>query len=460
MPNPLPGSPDVERALLAVLMRDGLPLPEGLRPFHFSDPRHADIARAIASLTENGSKPDELVVADTLEARNLPVDRHFVFGLGLDSASSVFNPDWSRIIIRDWNVARIVTAAQRAAVEAQRPGADPVEIAEQQRALLRAIDAEGVVGAKKGEKADDDDTEIMTGSALLAFDPDNDPDCLIGRRWLCKGGSLILVGQAGTGKSSLAMSLAINLATFRPWFGITAKGPLRVLITQAENDFGDVAESFRGAVAGAKLTAPELEQLEENLLITRNVSAVGPRFIPMLEALIVKHRAQFVIVDPILSFCGIDVSDQREVTQFLRMELNPMLKRTGCVLCAMAHTPKPRSSGDRDGETQADLAYSMQGSAEWANYFREVGCLFRQQGDAPVFKLSFTKRKARSGMRNALGDYANDIFIRHSREPGQIRWEYATTDEIAPKASTPTSTDRPKAQKTPSEAPQKPFRLG
>lgn len=459
MPNPLPGSPDVERALLAVLMRDGLHLPDGLRPFHFSDPRHADIARAIDAVADQGGKPDELIVADTLEKLGLPVDRHFVFGLGLDTASTIFNPDWARIIIRDWNILRIVNAAQRAAAEAQRPGADPVEIAEQQKALLNAIEAEGVVDAQGAAKPDDD-TEVMTSADLLAFDPDNDPDCLIGRRWLCKGGSLILVGQAGTGKSSLAMSLAIHLATFRPWFGITAKRALRVLITQAENDFGDTAEQYRGAIAGAKLTPPELAQLDENLLITRNVSAVGPRFVPMLEALIVKHRADFVIVDPILSFCGIDVSDQKEVTHFLRMELNPMLKRTGCVLCAMAHTPKPRSAGDRDGETQADLAYSMQGSAEWANYFREVGTLFRQQGDAPVFKLSFTKRKARSGMRNALGDYANDIFIRHAREPGQIRWEYASTDEIAPKASTPPQADRPKAQKAPSEGPQKPFRLG
>jgi RecA-family ATPase len=455
MPNPLPGSPDVERYLLGVLLRDAAPFPPALRPDDLLEPRHRDVAEAMLQVESGGQPADELTASEMARMRGLNVGAHEISALVADVRDSIFNPDWVTIVARDAKLRRLIYASERAASLARQPGANPD--------ALRAAASKDL--AEIGQLDDpavkaDDDTEIMTGSALLAFDPDNDPDCLIGRRWLCKGGSLILVGQAGTGKSSLAMSLAINLATFRPWFGITAKGPLRVLITQAENDFGDVSESFRGAVAGAKLTAPELEQLEENLLITRNVSAVGPRFIPMLEALIVKHRAQFVIVDPILSFCGIDVSDQREVTQFLRMELNPMLKRTGCVLCAMAHTPKPRSSGDRDGETQADLAYSMQGSAEWANYFREVGCLFRQQGDAPVFKLSFTKRKARSGMRNALGDYANDIFIRHAREPGQIRWEYATTDEIAPKASTPTSNDRPKAQKTPAEGPQKPFRLG
>lgn len=456
MPTPLPTSPDVERALLAALMREGQPLPDGLRPFHFNDPRHRDIARAIDTLAGEAAKIDELVVADKTAALGSPVDRVFIFGLGIDNESNVLNPDWSRIIIRDWNIGRIVTAATRAAEEARLPGADPIEIAENQRLLLKAIKADGIDTSNKTAAAPE--TEIMGHDDLLAFDADNDPNCVIGRRWLCKGGSLILVGQAGTGKSSLMMGLAVALATKRPWFGIEAKAALRVGILQAENDFGDTAEQYRGAVAGANLHPPEIKLLSENLVICRNVTATGPRFPELMEQLIRKHDLQFLFVDPILSFAGIDVSDQKEVTEFLRMQVNPVLKATGCILCAMAHTPKPRSAGDRDGETQADLAYAMQGSSEWSNYFREVGCLFRQQGEAPIFKLSFTKRKARSGMRNVLGDYASEIYIRHAREPGVIKWEYASTDEIAPKAID--ARQPAKGPKTPLEGSQKPVRLG
>jgi RecA-family ATPase len=455
MPNPLPGSPDVERYLLGALLRDAAPFPPSLRADDFLEPLHQDIALAMLEVEAGGKNADELTASEMARMRGLKVGAHEINGIVKAVGESLFNPDWVTIISRDAKLRQVIEAANRAAEIAARPGADPDDV------RSRAAKALAEIGQLTDPAAEaDDETEIMTGQALLAFDPANDPDCLIGRRWLCKGGSLILVGQAGTGKSSLAMSFAIALATHRPWFGITAKRALKVLILQAENDIGDCAEQYQGAVGGANLTIPERAMLDENLLITRNVSAVGPRFIPTLERLINRHQADFVIVDPILSFCGIDVSDQKEVTEFLRMQLNPMLKRTGCVLCAMAHTPKPRSAGDRDGETQADLAYSMQGSAEWANYFREVGCLFRQQGDAPVFKLSFTKRKARSGMRNAFNDYANDIFIRHAREPGVIRWEYATTDEIAPKPQTAAQGDRQKAQKTPQEAPQKPFRLG
>jgi hypothetical protein len=77
------------------------------------------------------------------------------------------------------------------------------------------------------------------------------------------------------------------------------------------------------------------------------------------------------------------------------------------------------------------MAYSGSGSAEFVNYFREVGVLVRQQGDEPIFKFGFTKRRGRSGMKNALGEFAGEITIRHSRDKGLIRWEYANDLDTA-----------------------------
>ena len=39
----------------------------------------------------------------------------------------------------------------------------------------------------------------------------NDPDELLKHRFLCRGGGLLLVGQTGSGKSSLAMQFMIKL---------------------------------------------------------------------------------------------------------------------------------------------------------------------------------------------------------------------------------------------------------
>jgi RecA-family ATPase len=285
----------------------------------------------------------------------------------------------------------------------------------------------------------------MTSDALMAFDRSNDPDCVLGNRWLCRAGSALIVSQAGVGKSSLMMQAAINwsIGGRRDFFGIKSNRPLRVAILQAENDLGDVAEAFQDQVAGAQLWPEERAALEENLAIYRDTTSVGPAFPGLLRDLIRLHRADLIFVDPLLSFAGIDIADQEQASRFLRHDLNAVLQETGCVLIAMHHTTKPRAAKDKEGHTIADLAYSGAGSSEFVNYFREVAVLVRQQGDAPVFKFGLTKRRGRARLKDAHGDFAGEIAIRHSRTPGEIRWEYATPDELAP----------PTADSSPAKAP-------
>ena len=83
-------------------------------------------------------------------------------------------------------------------------------------------------------------------SELAEFDAENDPDNILGNRWLCKGGSCLFVGQSGIGKSSLCMQMSMNWALGRTTFGIRPERPLKSLIAQAENDRRDVAEMFQG----------------------------------------------------------------------------------------------------------------------------------------------------------------------------------------------------------------------
>lgn len=431
MPNPLPGSADIERYLLGALLRDAQPLPSTLLPSDFLEPRHADIAASMLDAQDNGHPADELTVLEAGTARGLSLDRLYVSALTSEVGYSVLNPAWVVSIAKAAALRRIIATSRKAAEIASDPSADPATVIRFARESLEAC-------GTMPEETTAPDTEIMSGEAMRSFDPANDPDALIGKRWLSKGGSIMLVGQAGTGKSSVLMMWSIALATGRPWFGIAAKRPLKVVILQAENNFGDTAEAYCGALAGAKLIPSERDVLDDNLVICRNDTAVGRAFPTLLEKLIEQHKPDVIAVDPILSFAGIDVSDQEQVTKFLRMDINPILKKSGVILVAMAHTPKPRTS-DREGGTPADLAYAMQGSSEFANYFREIGYLMRQPGETPVYKLGFTKRRGRSGLKDLNGDFAGEIYIRHSRTPGVILWEYATPDELAPKdtAETP-----------------------
>jgi hypothetical protein len=85
-------------------------------------------------------------------------------------------------------------------------------------------------------------------SALLNFNVKEDPLCLLGNRWLGRGGGAFLFAETGQGKSVLVMQAAILWALGRSFFGITPRHPLKVGLWQAENDDGDCAEMFQGIV--------------------------------------------------------------------------------------------------------------------------------------------------------------------------------------------------------------------
>jgi hypothetical protein len=416
---------DIEKYLLGGLLRDSLPFPPGLIPSDFHEPAHQDIAAAIITLADEGISADELTVTMRLRERKSTVEAFYVSELTTMVGASLLNPAWADEVRRQSVLRKIADIAKATSKLAEDTSADPAT-------LLAYV--EGSLKAVEGRAAGSATPVKMDAESLLAFDRTNDPNTVLGNRWLCKGGSALIVSQAGVGKSSLMMQAAVNWSVGgrKDFFGIKAKRPLRIVIVQAENDFGDVAEAYQDVVAGADLWPDERLVLNDNLAIFRDTQSVGDAFPGMLRQLITAHRADLVFVDPLLSFAGIDIADQAQASRFLRHDLNRVLVETQAVLIAMHHTTKPRAAKDKEGQTIADLAYSGAGSSEFVNYFREVAVLVRQQGEEPIFKFGLTKRRGRAGLKDCAGDFAGEISIRHSRKKGEIRWEYSYPGEGQP----------------------------
>ena len=426
MPNDLnPASLDAERFLLGVLIRDGKPFPsDQVEPVDFYDPQMSDIAHAVFELSKDGVQIDELTVIGRLTEWGCQITPHTVNQLTTDVGFSQYNAEWAKQIKRTATLRQIGDFVRIASEATINPTSDPASILSfinEHTAKLADIAKPKTKGPQK-----------MELQALADFDRQNDPNSVLGNRWLCKGGSLLIVGQSGTGKSSLMMQAAVQWAVGRPFFGIRAKNnrPLRIVILQAENDAGDVAEALQDVCEGAFLYPDEKQRLDENLVIYRDTTSVGKSFPPMLKSVIEQHQADLVMVDPLLSFAGIDISSQEEASHFLRHDLAPILLETGAILVAMHHTGKPGKSSDREGQTVADLAYSGLGSSEFTNYFREVAVLMRCQGSEPIYRFGLTKRRGRAGMKNAHGDFAPEVLLRHAREQGVIRWEYASESDL------------------------------
>jgi hypothetical protein len=417
-----PNNVPAERHLLGVLLREGFPLPGDLQPSDFFEPAHQDIAAAMLSLAVDGIAPDELTVSQRLRDNHSPVTEAAVSLLVSDAGQSAFRPEHADMIAD--------AAILRRALDAAKQATDPDVLLDHYATLAES---------RKGRRKAPGPTR-MDFDSLLSFERKDDPSCVLGsHRWLCKGGSMLIVGQSGTGKSSLMMQAAVHWCLGRDFFGIKPARPLRAVVLQAENDAGDISEALQDVIAGAYLDSEEKATLRDNLAIFRDTVSTGTTFTAALRQLVIDQQADIVFVDPLLSFAGIDVSDQEQASKFLRHDLAPILLETGAVLVAMHHTGKPKN-GDRDGQTVADLAYAGLGSSEFTNWFREVAVLFRCQGEQPIYKFGLTKRRGRAGLKDASGEFKGEIYIRHAAEKGVIRWEYSqppseTAPDTAPRHS-------------------------
>ncbi|MFT4175027.1 MAG: AAA family ATPase [Luteolibacter sp.] len=271
---------------------------------------------------------------------------------------------------------------------------------------------------------------------LLAYPVEDDPNCVLGKRWLCRGGSLVIVGPSGAGKSTLMTSMMFPWAAGDPWHGISPKRPLRQLIVQAENDEGDIAEMTRGAIAairhdwGTPAENPERYRLaNENLKFTRITDVIGEEFCKVLERQIRYHKADLVWIDPLLSYVGDDISKQDVASRFLRNWLNPVLERTGAVVVFIHHSGKPSSDAKaRSHWTTGDYAYLGLGSSEITNWARAVMVLSPTKAKG-IHRLIFAKRGGRSQVKNFEGNThdgdgkpVDSIFLSHDATGRTLSW--------------------------------------
>ena len=125
--------------------------------------------------------------------------------------------------------------------------------------------------------------------------------------WLWKGriarGKItILEGDPGTGKTTLALSLAACISNGDPLPGEKDGGrPRTVIVFSGEDDIGDTLRPRLDA-AGGRLT----RVIFENLRDPDVVPFMLPRDLDDLERTIIEHDAALVIIDPVLSYLDPD----------------------------------------------------------------------------------------------------------------------------------------------------------
>jgi len=269
-------------------------------------------------------------------------------------------------------------------------------------------------------------TEIMN----LRRAQENDPNTLLGERFLCRGGGALLVGPTGVGKSSLMMQMAISFGLGRECFGINPNGRLRSVIVQAENDEGDMAEMRDGVIEGMELSEEEIAALGgwwEPLTVHHETGLRGKALVANVLMPVADFRApDLVWIDPALSYLDGEPNSAQDVGEFLRSLITPFAQVQTCGVVLVAHTAKPLR-GQQNNWKAGDDAYSTLGSVEWANWARGVITL-KNVGSHSVFRLSAPKRGKRLGWKREDGETTTTRMIAHS-EKG-ICWRDVSEDEL------------------------------
>lgn len=262
----------------------------------------------------------------------------------------------------------------------------------------------------------------MSISELLAFESDKDAESVLGKRYLCRGGSCLIIGQTSAGKSSFGLQMAVHFALGGDFFGLTPGKPLKSVFVQAENDLGDMAEMLQGILLGTGQIHPSKPDrnkeiallLDKNLIIIRDQTHTGKGFSQFASKIAEEHKPDLFWCDPVLSFYGDDINDQRAMSAFLRHELNPISEKTGLIWMLLHHTGKPSKDATKAQKSWSaiDFAYMGIGSSELSNWARATIAIAKIEEDE--FRCVFGKRGFRAELKDSSGNPCTDLYLAHS----------------------------------------------
>lgn len=263
-------------------------------------------------------------------------------------------------------------------------------------------------------KANDFDFRKLTFTDLFNTPLEDKSDNLLGNRFLTREGSWLIVAQSGVGKSVLAMQMAILFALGRDLWGLKPIKPLKVAIIQAENNKLDLVEPLRSICDNLGLSDADRRMLQSNFSVYPNSTECGKNFARLLERVAKDLTPDIVIVDPLLSYIGGDISKQDVCSSFLRNTVHPILQRYQMGLIVMHHTGKPRSK--EEAVSGNALSYAGTGSSELTNYVRAVSTIFQNSDNPQVYDFTYSKRGKRAELNESV------VYLKQG-ECGNIFWD-------------------------------------
>jgi len=257
--------------------------------------------------------------------------------------------DWSD----DFDTGMMLTKVRSAYNYANdRPGNDTAEAA-----TLRAAEA---FGELTGEDlpAGEEFEEALPASSwvhISQFSERKAPDReWIVENWLPAGFSTptLITGDGGTGKSLLAMQLAISVATGEPWVGLEVSRTMQVAMIMCEDSEDELhrrVEKIKSSKIGAftdlgRANINFMSRVGKDCVMCREDNGVlkdGPFMLELHQQL--KHLGtseKLLIIDTAADIYAGNESNRTSVTHFIKYKLCGLAKLHNATIIIIAHPPK------------------------------------------------------------------------------------------------------------------------
>ena len=291
---------------------------------------------------------------------------------------------------------------------------------------------------------------ILTGAGTSACDDvsfynlkdpppeDENERTLLKNGYMRKGHGLFIVSTSGAGKSVFSIQMALHFAIGREFFGMKPPHALKVGIIQGEDDDEEMSD-FRRNIRGGLMaefgwTAADYDNALQNIILARNFRGkTGDRFLDELRTWQRRRRFDVVIVNPLFSYFGGNLSDSRDDTQFFRVGLDPLISDPECgfgIVFVHHATKPPKDAESKKGwGSDAFAQYIGAGGTDIAGWSRASLVLLPISGHYGWFKLVAAKRGGRLGWKDADGNNTTERIIAYGKDGG-IYWRAPVEAEI------------------------------
>lgn len=206
--------------------------------------------------------------------------------------------------------------------------------------------------------------------------------------WLGRGDRCTLAGEWGTGKSLIAMDLAISVAGNLPWLNrVTVAEPCPVIYCDEENNPANATRRLKRMVAGRSVD-PEVGAGLPITYLTRNrIKLDSPRHLDALRRLLDRTKAGLLILDSMVRFFSGNENKTEEVSAFYSNCIDPLIAEFGCAVLMLDHMRKPT-----DGDDKVDQGHRIRGSGDKAGVSDDLWTL---EGDRDSDRRTLSCRKNR-----------------------------------------------------------------